>query len=174
MLVDRAYRMIGTSEPYPTEQEAQQALSKLLDEMTRQYVSELLLNVSAEEVEALKIPRQYIRQQVLKETWVGPFEEQTFGDQYRAYGKYYALHAELDFDDEAREVLLGAWRRDVINQRLWYSGIGSLFVLGLLGTVFGYLKFDTATRGYYSGILIVGAGLFIVAILGAAAAWFFL
>ena len=45
--------------------------------------------------------------------------------------------------------------------------LGAWPVLGFLGLVFGYLKLDTATRGYYTGRLQIGA---LAAVLSLAAA----
>ena len=41
-------------------------------------------------------------------------------------------------------------------------------LLAFVGTIFGYLKMDTATRGYYSGRLRFGAGIVLLAIVGGA------
>jgi hypothetical protein len=51
---------------------------------------------------------------------------------------------------------------------IFAAGVGLL--LAFVGTVFGYLKLDTATRGYYSGRLRFVAGLALLAIVGGAAA----
>ncbi len=45
----------------------------------------------------------------------------------------------------------------VVEDRLWLTGGVVALIFTLLGTVFGYLKIDTATRGYYSGWLKLAA-----------------
>ena len=47
-------------------------------------------------------------------------------------------------------------------------GIGAGWVMALLGTIFGYLKLDTLTRGYYTRRLQLVAGAVILTLIGAA------
>ena len=76
----------------------------------------------------------------------------------------------LDFNQDAANHFRGQWRQVVQQRRLLMLGVGAAVLLGLVGTVFAYLKTDTATRGYYTGRLRLAAGLAIVGLIAAAAA----
>ncbi len=56
-----------------------------------------------------------------------------------------------------------------VESRLGVFGLGGGVLLALLGTLYGYLRLDTMTQGYYTGRLRFAAGLTGLSTLGAAA-----
>jgi hypothetical protein len=76
-----------------------------------------------------------------------------------------SLHELLEFDSHANQMIEASYRRSVVQSRLGYLSMGGGTLLGLLTIVFGYLKLDTLTRGYYTGRLRLTA---LAAILGLA------
>jgi hypothetical protein len=86
-------------------------------------------------------------------------------------GEMKQMYAQLKFDKPFRTELDQRWHEIKASSRLLQVGLFGGSVLGFLGLVFGYLKLDTATRGYYTGRLQFGA---VAAILGLAAAGVFL
>ena len=86
-------------------------------------------------------------------------------------GPMHQVHALLKFDKPFRAELDQRWHEIKATSRLLQAGLFGGSVLGFLGLVFGYLKLDTATRGYYTGRLQFGA---VAAVLSLAAAGVFL
>ena len=58
-------------------------------------------------------------------------------------------------------------REAQVTRRILFTTVGSFGVLLFIGVVFSYLKFDTATRGYYTGRLQFGAVVAILAVVAA-------
>ena len=52
----------------------------------------------------------------------------------------------------------------LVAERLKYTAVATGGLFGLLATVFGYLKLDTLTRGYYTGRLRMAAAMTILAL----------
>jgi len=68
----------------------------------------------------------------------------------KPYGTVYEATLEADFSSMSRDRLLGAYRRQVVSQRLMVLA-GSLgFVMACLAALAGYIRADEATQGYYT------------------------
>jgi hypothetical protein len=78
------------------------------------------------------------------------------------------LHVLLEFDERSWRELSRMQHEREIEERVAVVGIGAGWLLALLGTVFGYLKLDTLTRGYYTRRLQLVAGAVILTLIGAA------
>lgn len=91
------------------------------------------------------------------------FDEQVEFD----YGVMNQSHALVKIDKNVKEALDQRWSKVRATSRLFQTGLGAGAVLLLLGTMFSYLKLDTATRGYYTGRLQFGAAAVILAIIAA-------
>ena len=77
------------------------------------------------------------------------------------------VHARLAFNDQFREELDNRWAEIRSKSRLAQTGLGTGIVLLFLGTLFSYLKLDTATKGYYTGRLQFVASATILALVAA-------
>lgn len=75
-----------------------------------------------------------------------------------SFGSMYQVHLLLAFDDRARAMLREQYRQTQVEERLVKVGAGGGLLAALLATLLGYLKLDTATRGYYTRRLTVAAG----------------
>ncbi|MEO8495016.1 MAG: hypothetical protein ABI614_08090, partial [Planctomycetota bacterium] len=91
------------------------------------------------------------------------FDEQVEFD----YGVMNQSHALVKIDKNVKKALDEYWTKVRATSRLFQTGLGAGAILLLLGTMFGYLKLDTATRGYYTGRLQFGAAAAILAIIAA-------
>ncbi|MDA1055434.1 MAG: hypothetical protein O3C40_33970 [Planctomycetota bacterium] len=91
------------------------------------------------------------------------FDEQVEFD----YGVMNQSHALVKIDKNVKEALDQHWSKVRAASRLFQTGLGAGAILLLLGTMFSYLKLDTATRGYYTGRLQFGAAGAILAIIAA-------
>jgi len=91
------------------------------------------------------------------------FDEQVEFD----YGVMNQSHALVKIDKNVKEALDQHWSKVRAAARLFQTGLGAGAILLLLGTMFSYLKLDTATRGYYTGRLQFGTAAAILAIIAA-------
>lgn len=142
------FRMTGSAGPYSSHDECYAAQRDLMRDLTEKYVTRYLGETAAAEIE---VPNSYIESKLLRGEWIGPVETASFGTMYE-------IHVLLEFDDAARRQFELWWHEARLQRRLWLTGTGAGLVLALLGTAFGYLKLDTATRGYYRGRLMIAAG----------------
>jgi hypothetical protein len=81
-------------------------------------------------------------------------------------------HALLVFTPQAAEHFRQEWRMILQERRLLLFAAAVAVLLGIVGTIFGYLKTDTATRGYYTGRLRLAAGVMIIGLIAGAVALF--
>ena len=96
------------------------------------------------------LPPGYVEKHIVIDEWTGPYKSVT-GD-YRL-DNMLEHYARLHFNDGARQEILRRHHEALVTERLEYSAVSAGMVLLLLGTLFGYLRLDTATKGYYSGRL---------------------
>src|SRR5262249_32461033 len=108
---------------------------------------------------------QFLSTNVVKESY-----REDIRDPDVAIGEGIKQYALLNFDDRAADYFRQEWRLLVQERRLFTFAAGIGLLLAFVGTIFGYLKMDTATRGYYSGRLKFVAFVALVAIAGGAAA----
>ena len=92
----------------------------------------------------------YIRRNICKDEYVETYMSDAV---QREMTKVYIL---MEFDAEAQRRLRRKWKDSQLEERLAIVGVGSGAVLLLIGAVFGFLKFDTATKGFYTKRLIFG------------------
>jgi hypothetical protein len=74
----------------------------------------------------------------------------------RSFGPMKRLHTQIEFTPAIDGELRRRWDAQVREDRFAYVGLGAGSVLGLLGMVWGLLRLDTATKGYYSKWLFIG------------------
>ena len=90
----------------------------------------------------------FIRREIL----VKQYTEQS----ERSCGPMYRMYTLVEFtpsvDSELRRHWASLQRQDTFGM----VGVGAASVLGLLGLVYGLLKVDTATKGYYTKRLFIG------------------
>jgi len=82
------------------------------------------------------------------------------------------LHLQIEFTPAVDRELRRHWDSHARTQRFATVGVGAGSILGLLGLIFGLLKIDTWTKGYYTKRLFIGvpaaiiAGFLLLVILG--------
>lgn len=84
--------------------------------------------------------------------------------------KYYRGYAQLLISDKFLKKLSGDWRTQQTKNRLYQIALVAMTVLAMLTILFGYLRMQKLTRGFYTGhlrfiSLAIAAALIIVAIL---------
>jgi outer membrane biosynthesis protein TonB len=116
---------------------------RLLSEMgiTADYVSREIVAKDPKDNES----REYIE---TIESSVGPMKK---------------LHRQVEFTPAIDRELRRHWDAHERRERFATVGIGAGSILGLLGLVFGLLKIDTRTKGYYTKRLFIGVPAAIIA-----------
>ena len=104
----------------------------------------------------IELPPAFIHERIVRDEWLQQSEY--------AVGPMYNQHALLVFDSGANQEIERRYRESQVAGRLASTGAGAALLLGLIGTMFGYLKLDTLTRGYYTGRLRVAATAAILAL----------
>ncbi len=168
---DGSYRLIVKSGPFKTRIECDKELRPIVAQEVDDYV-ELLLGreavrqamgdrfrgstlLSARELDGL-----------VRDTWL------EHGEAAYPVGDVVTLHALVVFTPQIQSRIDSRFREQVSQRRAFQAIVGSVGLLGLLATVYGYLRFDMLTRGYYTGRLRLAAVATILAIVGGTAAYF--
>jgi hypothetical protein len=151
---DGAYHKIASVELRRSRAECEEELPAELRKAVKQYIDQFLGDEGAAELVAM--PVFDIHEHLIKGQW----EEHTSD----ILGPIVNLHTLLVFDGKANAEIKDRYQHARVAERLTSTGFGAGLLLGLLGTVFGYLKLDTLTRGYYSRRLQFAAGSVILAL----------
>ena len=108
--------------------------------------------------------KAFIHDKIVQETWLET-------DEKTAVGEMYQLHALLRVDPGVRAVLrdkmAAHYGQRQQQERLFGVGGVAAIVLALVAAIFGYLKIDTATKGYYSGRLKLALAVVVAALIAA-------
>lgn len=168
---DGSYHIIVKSGPFKTRIECDQELRSLVALGVDHYV-ELLLGretvrramgdgfrgstlLSASELDNL-----------VRQSW------EEHGEAAYPVGEVVTVHALVAFAPQVQRRIEMRFHEQVSRARSWQAIIGSGSLLGLLATVYGYLRLDMLTRGYYTRRLRLAAAAMILAIVGGTAAYF--
>lgn len=147
------------SGPFSLPIEAERELDQLLKAKTDEYIAEHLGSSLAPSFVGYDIVR--IKRELIKPT-------NTYREQITvSVGPMHQSHALLEFSPEFRREIEHRWNQVKGTARLGQTGFVALGALLLLGTVFGYFRLDTATRGYYTGRLQFLAAAAILSVVGA-------
>lgn len=147
------FRTIATAGPYATPQECHEKLNDAIREVVGHYVDRYLPHRSGVEID---LPPSFIHNELVRGEWLEQSEY--------SIGPMFNLHAQLVFDKTANDAIDRRFHDGQVRGRLGYAGAGAGLVLALIGTLFGYLKLDTLTRGYYTGRLRAAAAAAILAL----------
>lgn len=155
------YTSTGATDPlFSSHQESREALNDVLDSMIAEYAAFVVTPQVARQLDLT-----YLRSRAT--TWTGSTVSAMTGL------KVYESHAMLQLGPSDHERLLRLAHDQQSQRSALLAGVAGGTVLLLLGTVLGYLKLDTATRGYYSGRLKFAAGTAAVSVvaLSSVVAW---
>jgi len=150
-----------SSGPWLSPDEGRRALDEQLLKATREYMAEQIRSPRADMLTSTYEVTD-VKNRLLKPENI--YEEQIEGE---LSGSMYQVHALLEFDESFREEVRRRWREIVTRMRLVQTGLGGSGILLVVALLFGLLRADTATRGYYTRTLQFVAA---VAILGIVAA----
>jgi hypothetical protein len=165
-MADGSYRVAVVTDPYvPDAPEAQMALARELERAVGEYIDVIGAKLGEAETKSrIRLPLEYIQSRLIADTWQEPYHSPT-----ESIGTMVRLNVLLRFDADDQRDILRRCREAVIRDRLWHAGSYVGLGLVVLAALFGYLKLDTATRGFYTGRLKAAAGAVIAAALAAGA-----
>ena len=150
---DGVLRLVGTTMALePTPQDSYTAADGVVHELFEQYVRRVY---GSSAVDKIRLPHEISVGNVV--WWTEPKESSATGM------TMYETHVMLTLDQHARHVIEEGLQSLEVRRRVRLGGTGAGLLLGLLATLWGYLKLDTASRGYYSGRLKLAAGAAAVA-----------
>lgn len=153
----QVYRTRVAVGDYATREECERDLPDALRQAVGRYVDRLIGAGAGERIMS-RLPLPYIHEHIVKEEWE-EHREARFGEMVR-------LHELLEFDQAANTYLRDLHQQTLEVERLKYTAVGAGGLFGLLATIFGYLKLDTLTRGYYTGRLRVAAAAVLAVVAG--------
>ncbi len=111
-------------------------------------VSQSLFDGRLEALDRFGIGIDYIRREIAKDEHVEKTE--------RSFGEMKKLHTLIEFSPAVDRELRARWDAFQRQERFAVVGVGAGSILGLLCLVWGLLKIDTATKGYYTKRLFLG------------------
>jgi hypothetical protein len=160
--VGQVYRASVASDPWATEEECrQQLVENVLPQTIAKRIeylapSRVHRKVTVADPPMLGIGPDYILREICRDEFTGVVDS--------SVGEMKKIHVLLEFDENIDNYLVDAWLRHERQTRLVSFGrIAALSLTGL-AAVYGLLRFDTWSKGYYSRQLLVGSTLAIIAL----------
>lgn len=145
-LVDR-YRSIGSTRPTLSFHDNAILADGKVALTSDGYVADRRLQALA----SMGIGIDVIRREIAKDEYLETVE--------RSFGPMKKLYTQIEFTPQIDSELQRAWKNYRRGERLAVVGLSAFAILGLLGTVWGMLKVDTMTKGYYTKRLFFGVPL---------------
>jgi hypothetical protein len=122
--------------------ECQRALDQAIKQEADHYINEYLGDPEA--AGRVDVPLEYLRQQVKRAEFSEVVESTSVGPMHQ-------IHALLQFDDAARTEFSHRLRESKVTERLSEVGRYGAAVLGTLGVLYGFLKWNLRRRTPTSG-----------------------
>jgi hypothetical protein len=180
-LVGNSYRRTAVSDPFSTDDECRRQLDGRMSVITCEYLGELLgINDSLGRsggpvgegfamamLRNLGISPVYIRKNICRDEYIehiGSSVDQMIGS---GFGQMRRIHVLMEFDDAVQADLKKRWKDSRLVERLVVVGGGAFGIVAIVALLFAYLKFDTATKGYYTRWLQVAIGLVTILVVAA-------
>jgi hypothetical protein len=168
-LVGNTRRIVVSTDPYSTIEECYGQLQERLRQAVQERIAEKARDLNRGQsvfvppLEWMGVTNDYILRELCPEGEYVEIVNASFGEMKRA-------HALLEFSEGQDEMLLDRWRAYARRSRVAGVAAASTLAVGALALVYGLLKVDTWTRGYYTKRLFLGVpaaiiGLFLLAVL---------
>jgi len=157
--VGNLFRRVVSSEQYYTTEECHQHLEQQLQRAARERVQTLVADgdvqsIFAPDPDSFGIGLGYIMREICQDEYTETLTA-SFGEMKRVY-------VLMEFSPAVENHLLAEWKEHERRHRLGVVGIFAAATLSLLAGVYGLLRFDTWTRGYYTKRLLVGVPVVII------------
>jgi hypothetical protein len=168
-MVGTNFRQVVVAGPYATPEECYAKTDELLKIATDNYVKQFsggrrddqslttaqqgsplvkIMNFRSNALEQMGIDVAYIRREIAKDEYLETVDS--------SVGPMKNLYTLMEFSPDVDRELHLRWDEMRRGGRLTAVGLLSGSIIGMIGLVFGLLKVDTATKGYYSKRLFIG------------------
>jgi hypothetical protein len=161
-LLGNSRRMVVSGDPFMLDAEAHDALRQTLRDVVRIRLIDVAESanggnqVYVPEVERLGLSDEFIESELCLDKYVETVST-SVGEMKRA-------HALVEFAEAKDQFMFEHWRLYAQQESIEDVGQLAMLAVGCLGMVYGLLKVDTWTRGYYTKRLFIGAGAAIIAL----------
>jgi hypothetical protein len=108
--------------------------------------------LSTSDLRSMGITESYVRQNICTQQYV----ETSMHDFAGIEEEMYTVHVLMEFDPSARRFLENGWNSHERRSNLSRVSVTGGGVMALLALIYGLLKVDTWTKGYYSRRLLLG------------------
>jgi len=164
--VGDVYRAVVSSDPFSTVDECFEQLESRFPGEVQKRLAKLVPSdqsslVSGEAILASGVTLDYIMREVCREQFTEITE--------RDYGAMKQVHVLMEFTPAIETRLLDSWQSHMRRYRLVPVVEIAGCVLAALALLYGMLRFDTWTRGYYTKRLFIGVPAAIIAIIAVVA-----
>ena len=155
--VGNVYRVVVSSDPYRTVEECHRALEPQLRDIVQRRHALRTPDRNHASLEQIGLGLDFIFRHICRDDWV----EQTKA----SFGEMQRVHVLMEFDEAIDRQLDEMYRQ--YERRFRIAEVGGItgLVLGALALLYGMLKVDTWTRGYYTKRLFFGVPAVIIMIL---------
>ncbi|MEX2170259.1 MAG: hypothetical protein WD851_13180 [Pirellulales bacterium] len=164
--VGGVYRQVTAAGPWSDAVDCHRGADDLAYAAVQKYLAEIASDelhvplVSVPELARLGISKNWIRQNVVC-SHPEPFIQTT----QSSVGPMNTLYTQLEIDPNDQEFMRERWRDYVRRDRIAAVAAGGSFLLGGIGLLFGLLKIDTWTKGYYTKRLFLGVPAAIIGVM---------
>ncbi len=160
--IGNVYRKSVASDPFVTEEECRRQLeSEQLPQAVSHRIEQLVSGEAGYPVTvASPLPLGIGLDYIFREICVDDFT----GEVNSSVGTMKKVHVLLEFNDSVDNELRHAWLNHERKTRLQSFGKYAGIILAALAAVYGLLRVDTWTRGYYSQQLLWGSAIAIIAV----------
>lgn len=159
---DAFYTTIATLQFHEdNREEMREDFRQKVEQRVNEYIDLQLLEEGASR--HIDLPYSYIQENIIKIEY-----PETGDDSIDENGKQMVTtHARLVFSPEVNKHIRKLYKDTVVVHRIgFFAAIAGMF-LAFVGTIYGYFRLDTATKGYYSGRLKMAAIAIFILILAA-------
>ena len=168
---DGSYHLIVKSGPFKTRMECDKELGHLVAQEVDGYVKLLLggdaiRRAMGDRFRGSTLLTASELQGLVRETW-----QERVKAAYPV-GEMVSVHALVAITPPMQRLMESRFHERVGTQRAGQAAVASGGLLGLLAIVYGYLRLDTLTRGYYTRRLRLAAAAMILGVVGGTAAYF--
>lgn len=163
--VGNTYRQVVVSGPFSTVDQCHHALEEKLRLAVQERLASQFSADSANQhfsptsFRKMNLPLDYILREICRDEYVETVDA--------SFGEMKQVHVLMEFDASIMQHLSEMWRNLEMWERLQTVVVLAIAALLLLTLVYGFLKIDTWTRGYYTkqlllGVPVVAIGLWVL------------
>lgn len=157
----RGYRRTVTSGPCISQPQSMEKLDVALHKAVNEY---LVKRFGATAPARLNLSSEFIMEGLVRDLYHRQRDDLSVGDTIETV-------ALVEFPPRTMSMLQDELNQQTVDRRMRQAGTWAAFLFIVMGTCLAYLKYDTATKGYYSGRLKVASAVTILAALAASTAF---